>query len=342
MKYNKQAFTLVELLVVVLIIAVLSAIAIPMYQGAIDKSRWSTLLTPAKALQTAQAAAYLENGSYAYVADALTISLPGETDDNQFVLPDAEYSLETKSNNQSTITGQLNTLPNVKLSMSLKAPNSYLFCEAKTGDSRAERLCEKLLMGTKTGSKDGYTKYLLDNDGTCVWGSTTGECYNTVEEKCNAAGALGVLDGKCRYKNNREENLEDGSVCIGDDDDGGCNSLDIDGGICVSTSGRTCHNDTFTNGSICVSNKTGSYSWGGCAFAQFTNGSICYANAEYSCGNHVQDTQYWANEWGHRSVTTYDETSCCCGTYCGKAPSCASRGITCDPYYMDPNNFKNL
>ena len=64
MQKNKHAFPLVELLVVVLIIGVLSAIAIPMYQGAVDKSHWSTMLPGAKALKDAEEAIKMTNGSY--------------------------------------------------------------------------------------------------------------------------------------------------------------------------------------------------------------------------------------------------------------------------------------
>ena len=61
---SKKAFTLIELLIVVLIIGVLSAIAIPMYQGAVDKSHWSTMLPGAKAIKDAEEAFKMANAGY--------------------------------------------------------------------------------------------------------------------------------------------------------------------------------------------------------------------------------------------------------------------------------------
>ena len=73
---NNQAFTLIELLVVVLIIGILASVALPQYQKAVDKSRFSNLMAITKALADANEVYYLANGSYTTSFDDLAIGIP--------------------------------------------------------------------------------------------------------------------------------------------------------------------------------------------------------------------------------------------------------------------------
>lgn len=73
---NKKGFTLLELLVVVLIIGILAAIALPQYQVAVKKATLAKYMAIVKAMKDAQDRYFLSNGVYAVDVDTLDISLP--------------------------------------------------------------------------------------------------------------------------------------------------------------------------------------------------------------------------------------------------------------------------
>ncbi len=75
---KKSGFTLIELLVVVLIIGILSAIALPQYQVAVDKARFSTIITNVRTLKNAAEVYYMANGDYPASLEDISDVLPGD------------------------------------------------------------------------------------------------------------------------------------------------------------------------------------------------------------------------------------------------------------------------
>ena len=76
MNKKERGFTLIELLVVVLIIGILAGVALPQYNRAVARSRYSTLKSLTKNIADSQELYYLEHGEYADALEKLDIQLP--------------------------------------------------------------------------------------------------------------------------------------------------------------------------------------------------------------------------------------------------------------------------
>ena len=74
-KNTEKGFTLLELLVVVLIIGILAAIALPQYKMAVGKTKFSELKTITKALSGASQRYFLSHDVYTNNMNALDIEL---------------------------------------------------------------------------------------------------------------------------------------------------------------------------------------------------------------------------------------------------------------------------
>jgi len=75
MKKRHSGFTLIELLIVVVIIGILAAIAIPKFQNTKGKANAASLRSDLRNLATAEEAYYYDNGSYTTSIAAMNASL---------------------------------------------------------------------------------------------------------------------------------------------------------------------------------------------------------------------------------------------------------------------------
>ena len=336
---SKRAFTLIELLIVVLIIGILSAIAIPMYQGAVDKSHWSTMLPGAKAIKDAEEAFKMSNDGYTDTMANLDVTMENS---------DLTFNLITPNNTSdpNVIRVTNSKLANVRLASYLDDSPKFagqLHCEALAGDERANRLCGKLLMGQELTSADGYTGYLLDQSidkATCdnanrSWSTSKTKCYQDTATRCSDLG-VPVLENEdysdqCGFVGHNvgaegaciddasarqciamawgQGVVEEGGVCIGQRSKDSyqniesCYSMTIKGAAICNGKENCGYSSTF-DGGVCVANPSSSGLT--CMYATYKNGSVCFANSANSCG-----------------ASSYKDTSCCCGNYCGNSPACS-------------------
>lgn len=163
----KKGFTLIELLVVVLVIGILAAIAIPGYQGAVDKSRYSSLMPVAKNIKDAQERMLMVRADYTDRLEDLDIKAPGTingntTKDNEGVV----YKIELSDTHKS-IRAESEYMHNayvIYLSQNTEFADD-VHCEALTDSARANKLCQSL-NGREIGTNGPNTVYLLEGRGT--------------------------------------------------------------------------------------------------------------------------------------------------------------------------------
>lgn len=211
----KKGFTLIELLIVVLIIGVLTAVALPQYQKAVDKSRYATLMPVATAVRNAQESFYMASAQYSPDLQSLDIHLPGTVSGAKADMGGG-ISVEVTADGESEfVSVQKEGLDNKYVMYFARSQNfpKEIHCEALTESERANQLCLGL-GGEEVGANGAYTAYVLEGsgDGKFNNGGNSGsgskynswyDKYNRVNENCSWSSS-----GTCGYKS------EDGDATL--------------------------------------------------------------------------------------------------------------------------------
>lgn len=154
--HRKNGFTLIEILVVVLIVGILTVVVLPWLQKAIIRTKYSTLMLPAKAVWEGQEAYYLINAQYASDPADLDLTIPSSGELVITVQGSGDYAYVKASR------------PGFHNNYILYQKFSRYFpgevhCEAADGNTNATWLCEEGYHGTSVaGSRtEGFNTYKI-------------------------------------------------------------------------------------------------------------------------------------------------------------------------------------
>ena len=147
-----------ELLIVVLIIGILSAVALPQYQKSVMKSRYTGLMPITKALTDANEAYYLEHGEYAEDPTQLTVSSEAQNADAIITLSDDEDYAFVQATAQ-----HLPGMRHVSYQKHSKNFAGNVHCEASTEQGKGVCIAAG---GQLLGNREGYAVYRISGSGT--------------------------------------------------------------------------------------------------------------------------------------------------------------------------------
>jgi type IV pilus assembly protein PilA len=155
MKQIQKGFTLIELMIVVAIIGILAAVAIPAYQDYIVKSKLTKVTSTLDPIKTALAMYYQENGGFPGATDSITTNDTGNQPSAGTVWNSLGFSI------YPTLPAELNSIwytPNVT-----------------TGNSPTFAI-NLVLTNIKTLTIDGQTVSISPTSGTAP-SSTSGDSF---------------------------------------------------------------------------------------------------------------------------------------------------------------------
>ena len=141
---NSQGFTLIEVLVVVLIVGILTSVALPQYQKAVEKSRAAEAMILAKALGEAEQVYYATYNRYATTIDELDLSVPTSTKDWESILTFANYDYHPVVYVRSANPSSQEETWYIYYTLT----DDRLWCGARAVSEKNNKLCRSIGKGT--------------------------------------------------------------------------------------------------------------------------------------------------------------------------------------------------
>ena len=161
--FNK-GFTLIEMLVVVLIIGILAAIALPQYQHTVDKARYAALMDITRAIADANERFYLVNDRYSTNFNQLDVDISANSVSGSIVSFDWGNCTfigqqEIQCTNDTTLKNQYI----IHYNQGVGSEQGGIFCTAQgvEENSRYDKVCQDV--GTYRATYNGGCQHI----GSC-------------------------------------------------------------------------------------------------------------------------------------------------------------------------------
>ncbi len=307
---GRRGFTLIELLIIVLIIGMLVVIALPQYQKAVLKSRYSAMMPIAKALAEGNEVYYMEHGNYS--EDPTVLMVQGKAE-----YPDGTNILMYDEGGLSYVRTMNANVPSARYLVYQKHSGNFAdttMCEA--ANDRANALCQAIggeeIFGGNSSGEDGWTAYLLTGSYGRTDTFAVSEEKNNEEESgndtptvsCNGAekpddigptdtnpatGTATCVNGQWKYqwtggKVYTMSYQSDTIVCTGSDEYSCAGSI-FKGArnVCDATAENGCANSTFSASySYCMGDAAN-----GCSGSTFGSSARCVGNVSDGCADSI-------------------------------------------------------
>lgn len=173
---NKKGFTLLELLVAVLIIGILAGVALPQYQMAAMKSRYSTLMDMVRVISDAEERYYLSHDKYTATFEGLDIDLSGCTLSEDKKTCNYDWGICNINNSKRQVYCENN----------VQLKNAYIVNLRQRSDNAGQKMCFALTFDMK----DKWNK-LCKHIGAKYW--TGAKCLTDGENHCRSYRFLNRL-----------------------------------------------------------------------------------------------------------------------------------------------------
>ena len=146
---NKKGFTLIEMLVVVLIIGILAAIALPQYELSVEKTRASQALVALRSLKDSMEREKLARGQYPTVIENIDITVPANKYWDFSISTDFSIFATRKANKGYLIAYRFDGI------------RHRLICRSQDDRDYGEKICKLLGATENDGGTFPYENWIL-------------------------------------------------------------------------------------------------------------------------------------------------------------------------------------